>query len=202
MRRECRELFSPPPRVSDPDMHHGTCVTHVPWYRDRLPAVSFEVGGAESVPGIPGACARRNITYLVRGSWRRSCYCHDYNHFEYSLLQTIAIISQLRCKTGNFHKEKTCYILLGMTRDITWNEKTSRVVKCAIFNAQAVYFEISNTDLLIKTQLFVFIRKKDVTTSKGRSYHQSSSKTLFYVNPYIQKGKQAISLCSWCSFRK
>ena len=23
--------FSPPPRVSDCDMHHGTCVTHVPW---------------------------------------------------------------------------------------------------------------------------------------------------------------------------
>ena len=23
--------FSPQSRVSDPDMHHGTCVTHVPW---------------------------------------------------------------------------------------------------------------------------------------------------------------------------
>ena len=23
--------FSPPPRISDPDMHHGTCLTHVPW---------------------------------------------------------------------------------------------------------------------------------------------------------------------------
>ena len=23
--------FSPPPRVSVPDMHHGTCVRHVPW---------------------------------------------------------------------------------------------------------------------------------------------------------------------------
>ena len=23
--------FFPPPWVSDPDMHHGTCVTHVPW---------------------------------------------------------------------------------------------------------------------------------------------------------------------------
>ena len=23
--------FSPPPRVGDSDMHHGTCVTHVPW---------------------------------------------------------------------------------------------------------------------------------------------------------------------------
>ena len=23
--------FAPLPRISDPDMHHGTCVTHVPW---------------------------------------------------------------------------------------------------------------------------------------------------------------------------
>ena len=23
--------FSPPPWISDPDMHHDTCVTHVPW---------------------------------------------------------------------------------------------------------------------------------------------------------------------------
>ena len=23
--------FSPPPRISDPDIHHGACVTHVPW---------------------------------------------------------------------------------------------------------------------------------------------------------------------------
>ena len=25
------KTFSPPPWVSDPDMHHGMCVTHVPW---------------------------------------------------------------------------------------------------------------------------------------------------------------------------
>ena len=23
--------FSPPPRIGDPDIHYGTCVTHVPW---------------------------------------------------------------------------------------------------------------------------------------------------------------------------
>ena len=28
---EMSGTFSPPPRVSDSDMHHGTCVTHVPW---------------------------------------------------------------------------------------------------------------------------------------------------------------------------
>ena len=31
MRRECRERFFPPPQVSDPAIHHGTCITHVPW---------------------------------------------------------------------------------------------------------------------------------------------------------------------------
>ena len=30
IRLECRERF-PRPRVSDPDMRHGTCVMHVPW---------------------------------------------------------------------------------------------------------------------------------------------------------------------------
>ena len=31
MRRECREHFPSPQQFSDPDMHHGTCVTHVQW---------------------------------------------------------------------------------------------------------------------------------------------------------------------------
>ena len=32
MRRECWERFHPTLQVSDPDMHHGACVTHVPWW--------------------------------------------------------------------------------------------------------------------------------------------------------------------------
>ena len=39
--------------VSDPGMHHGTCVTHVPWYMSGL----LTRGGGENVPGFPGACA-------------------------------------------------------------------------------------------------------------------------------------------------
>ena len=69
-RRECRERFprhrlQRKPLVSDPGMHHGTCVTHVPWCMSG----SLTRGGGENVPGIPGAwCATRNFTYLVRGS--------------------------------------------------------------------------------------------------------------------------------------
>ena len=39
--------------VSDPGMHHGTCVTHVPWCMSESPVTD----GGENVPGIPGACA-------------------------------------------------------------------------------------------------------------------------------------------------
>ena len=31
--------------------------------------VSFEVGGVENVPAIPGACANRNFAYLIRAPW-------------------------------------------------------------------------------------------------------------------------------------
>ena len=73
MHRECRERF---PRH---------CWLAIPTYitarasrtcrdacRNRKLAVSFEIGGGENVPGIPGACATRNFVYLARGPWRRS----------------------------------------------------------------------------------------------------------------------------------
>ena len=66
--------FSLPPQVSDPDMHHGTCVTHVPWW---MPGSLITSGFLWSRRGwgwggggggtLPGACATRNFTYLVRG---------------------------------------------------------------------------------------------------------------------------------------
>ena len=64
--------FSTPSQVSDPDM---TCIMTRAWCtcrdacRDRWLAVSVEVGGRENIPGIPGACAARNFTFLVRGPW-------------------------------------------------------------------------------------------------------------------------------------
>ena len=67
MLRECRECFPChrlqwKPLVSDLGMHHGTYVTHVPWFMSG----SLTCGGGENVPGIPGACATCNFAYLVR----------------------------------------------------------------------------------------------------------------------------------------
>ena len=74
MRRECRERF---PRhrlqrkllVSDPGMHHGTCVMHVPWCMSW----SLTRGGRENVPGIPGACAIFRIWQEAHGIYTRFC---------------------------------------------------------------------------------------------------------------------------------
>ena len=73
MRRECREHFprhrlQRKPLVSDPAMHHGTFVTHVPWCMSRSPTR----GGGKNGTGIPGACTTRNCTYLARGPWNNS----------------------------------------------------------------------------------------------------------------------------------
>ena len=54
MRRECpRHRLQRKPLVSDPGMHDGPCVSHVPWCMSG----SLTRDGGESVPGIAGACA-------------------------------------------------------------------------------------------------------------------------------------------------
>ena len=65
----CRR-FQRKPLVSDPGMHHGTCVTHVPWCMSG----SLTCGDRENVPGIPGACAPRGgvlpmwwVIHMCRG---------------------------------------------------------------------------------------------------------------------------------------
>ena len=56
------------PLANDSGMHHGTCLTHVPWCMSG----SLTLGGGENVPGIPGACAPAilRIWQEAHGIWR------------------------------------------------------------------------------------------------------------------------------------
>ena len=77
MRRECWERF---PRyrfqrkllVSDPGMHHGTCVRHVP----RCMSGSLTRGDGENVPGIPGTFAILRIWQEAHRAWIRRLAVH------------------------------------------------------------------------------------------------------------------------------
>ena len=73
MHRECLERFprhglQRKPLVSDPGMHHDTCVMHVTWCMSGLLTRS----GGENVCGIPAARATRKFTYRVRGPYARN----------------------------------------------------------------------------------------------------------------------------------
>ena len=57
-----------PTHPSDPDMHHGTCVTHVSWcVLGSLTSGFIWCRWRGNVLGIPGACTTRKFTYLVKG---------------------------------------------------------------------------------------------------------------------------------------
>ena len=59
--------FFPPPRFSDPGMHHGTCITHVPWCMPGLLTRGFLWSRAgKTFPAFP---AHAQPAFLVRGPW-------------------------------------------------------------------------------------------------------------------------------------
>ena len=60
-------LFSLPPRVSYPDMHHSWCMTYVPLCMQGSLTSSFLWSRRKNAPGIPSACSTHSFTYLVRG---------------------------------------------------------------------------------------------------------------------------------------
>ena len=77
MHQECQGRFlhrrlQRKPLVSDPGIHHGTKMTHLPWCISG----SLTPGGGKNVPGITDACAIRNVAYLAR-DWWPSNYIHE-----------------------------------------------------------------------------------------------------------------------------
>ena len=58
----CRQLQRKP-LVSNPVMHHGTYITHLP----RCMSGSLSHGGGKNFPGIPSTCTTRSFTNLARG---------------------------------------------------------------------------------------------------------------------------------------
>ena len=61
--------FSPPPRVSDSDIHHGTRVTYVPWCMTGSLTSVFLWSQWREKRSRYCVYATRNFTYLIRGPW-------------------------------------------------------------------------------------------------------------------------------------
>ena len=71
-----RRQFQRKPLVSDPGMHHGTCVTHVPWCMSG----SLTCDDGENVPGIPGACAPAILRIWQEAHYLKECWPNSLTH--------------------------------------------------------------------------------------------------------------------------
>ena len=135
MRRECRERlprdwFQMKPVVCDPGMHHGTCVTHVPWCMSW----SLTRDGGKNVPDIPGACATNNITYLSRGPLSAQITTYPIKRFccglfimvillyRFALHSSLSFLhSRQRCFTGRRHFYNCPSISAVSLKNMEWN---------------------------------------------------------------------------------
>ena len=71
MRRECRERFprhrlQRKPLVRYPGMHHGTCVTHVPWCMSGY----LTRGGGETFPAFPAHAQHAILRIWQEAHWQ------------------------------------------------------------------------------------------------------------------------------------
>ena len=73
--------FSPPPRFSDPDMHHGTCVTHVPWCMSGSLTSSFlSRPRGKTFPAFPAHAQPAILRIWQEAHCPNLLVCHDCAH--------------------------------------------------------------------------------------------------------------------------
>ena len=117
--------FLQTPRVSDPDMHHGTCVTRVPWCMPGSLTSGFlwsRCRGKHS--RHPGACATYNITYLVRGpytDWIKEI--HKYHVWNTSIY--VVWCNRTLCFFTSW-REMIVYLICGISYNLKY------VIKCSV----------------------------------------------------------------------
>ena len=70
--------FSPSPQVSDPDMHHGTCDTHVPWCKSGSLTSGF-LWNRRRGETFPAFAAHAHPQFCVSGKRPMRGWYHDFS---------------------------------------------------------------------------------------------------------------------------
>ena len=89
-------------------MHHGTCVTHVPWCISG----SLTCGDGENVPGIPGACAAAilRIWQEAHGMQQKKNTQDTPQDMEIIISNSLCEIPDLSCSMGNPNLPSMSYL--------------------------------------------------------------------------------------------
>ena len=127
----------PPPRVRDPDMHHGTCVTHVPWcmpgsltsgflwsrcrgkrsrHSRRMHNPQFCVSGKRSM----------QLTTLYYNSERKGRPFPWWRHQMETLSASLAICAGKSTVTGEFPAQRPVMRIFDVFFDLRMNKRLSK----------------------------------------------------------------------------
>ena len=94
--------FSTPLRASNPVMHHGMCVTHVPWCMPGSLTSGFPFGGRENVSGIAFMFVQNHSNWLCHSNeeeWYRLqifvYVCSNDQHTRSGLMESVVYSSEL-----------------------------------------------------------------------------------------------------------
>ena len=189
-------------------MHLGTCVTHVPWCMSG----SLTRVDVENIPGILGACATRNFTYLARGPWRGSilhtnkwvmslCGMHKAGTVPCVLISQVKIILGRVCTPwlGFGLLIQTFRLVTTKTeRSSGWRPCCSLETFKLVFNVASDYQGCHPDDLFVcVTSMVGTVRVVTVqlVLSSGCRLNEVFSRNDWFVSESVVYYK---SMCSWC----
>ena len=147
MRRECRERFphhrlQRKPLVSDPDMHHGTCVTHVPWCMSV--SLNRDSGGKRS----RHSRRMRNQQFYVSG--KRPMYV-----FIRYLLRMVSCHVFDICLQAFFHAWRRIYLKVDSHALCTqWYITKRHVCNIKLERVETASMGCGNTKYIVSQRLF------------------------------------------------
>ena len=127
------------PLVSNPGMHNGTCVTHVPWCMSG----SLTLAGGETFPALTAHTQPGNFTYLIRSPWCWQYRCLAYNikilinFFGYQCTQRWCSVSVKRA--WRQHVRRGRFWPARVVMKTNWWRMICCLAQKVIYSAESVY---------------------------------------------------------------
>ena len=169
--------FSPPPLVRDPDMHHGTCVTHVPWCMPGSLIIGF-LGSRWREKRSRHSLRMRNPQFCVTGKrpmepchYRAPWCTHENKGQERISRKTYFLGNQI-----DMYPSRTWTILIPHPKQVHFD------------NRGFIFISVCrHTHLRWQgVQNYVFGHLISPKLNRNQEYTSSIGKTsIFHVNPYL-----------------
>ena len=161
--------FSPSPQVSDPDMHHGTCVTHVPWCMPWSLTSGFL---------WRRWCGKTFLTFPAHAQPAIFCIWWEAHGVPKLSLQPSLSFSLRKCESDRRNKYWKYYTIRSLLNSICHNGPFPYCERGLIVSFKGVRYEISNRFVQIPT---LFQSDMSTLVHQFARSHEKTSNRLSHI---------------------